>query len=179
MPTTQQPIDIGIPDGEVRSVKAIRDGVLTGERLELTSPVIELFLADGAMDRLVAIPLRPDSVIREEDLDSADIVRPVRPAHIADHPHDVLEIRLSRSIQCWYAHDRGAPIERSPRSLSKARAVLNGGRGHGLNSNRATQATHSDRRCRGNHSHGSRGRHRARCARAPQFADREPRSDRI
>jgi lipopolysaccharide export system protein LptA len=70
-------VDLGMPDGDIRTVKAVREGVLTGDGLRLDSPVIEIFLADGAMERLVATPLRADSTMGDEPLDSVDLVRPV------------------------------------------------------------------------------------------------------
>jgi lipopolysaccharide export system protein LptA len=70
-------VDLGMPDGDIRTVKAVREGVLTGDGLRLVSPVIEIFLADGAMERLVATPLRADSTMGDEPLDSVDLVRPV------------------------------------------------------------------------------------------------------
>jgi hypothetical protein len=70
-------IHLGVPDGDIRTVRAVREGVLTGDGLRLDSPVIEIFLADGAMERLVATPLRADSTMGDEPADSADLVRPV------------------------------------------------------------------------------------------------------
>jgi lipopolysaccharide export system protein LptA len=74
---TGRTIDIDVPGGEIRSVRAIRDGLLTGDRLELTAPSITLFLAEGVMDRLVATPLRADPESADEPVDSADLVLPV------------------------------------------------------------------------------------------------------
>jgi len=70
-------INLVMPDGDIRTVRAVREGVLTGDGLRLDSPVIEIFLTDGAMERLVATPLRADSTMGDEPLDSADLVRPV------------------------------------------------------------------------------------------------------
>jgi lipopolysaccharide export system protein LptA len=74
---TGRVIDLDVPGGEIRTVRAIRDGVLTGDRLELTSPEIRLFLVGGVLDRLVATPLRVDPEEMEEEPDSADLARPV------------------------------------------------------------------------------------------------------
>jgi lipopolysaccharide export system protein LptA len=42
-------------------VRAVQDALLTGEDLTLTAPVIKLYLVDGAVDRLVAVPLRTEA----------------------------------------------------------------------------------------------------------------------
>ncbi|HSM59937.1 MAG TPA: hypothetical protein VK849_04025, partial [Longimicrobiales bacterium] len=72
-------IGLGVPDGTVRSVRAVREGVLTGEDLRLTAPVIEIFLSEGVMQRLVATPLRPEPGATEPP-DEAEEVRPVAEA---------------------------------------------------------------------------------------------------
>ncbi len=74
-------INLAIPEGEVSSVRAVRDGVLVGEDLRLEAPLVQLFLADGAMERLVATPLPgdPDSPpVTAED--SSFFARPVAEA---------------------------------------------------------------------------------------------------
>lgn len=58
---TAKTIDIAVPGGEMRSVRAVREAVLTGDNLKLTAPVIHVFTTDGSMDRLVAVPLVADS----------------------------------------------------------------------------------------------------------------------
>lgn len=70
-------IHMSVPDGDIETVRAIREGVLTGDRLRLDAPVIELFLVDGGMERLVAVPLRPDTATGDQPADSADLVQPV------------------------------------------------------------------------------------------------------
>lgn len=97
---TGRDIDLGVPEGSVRSVRAIRDAVLTGDRLRLTSPVIEVFLTDGAMDRLIAVPLRPlpggaapleeselarPVAVAEDFTLKADSIEVVAPAQVLDH----------------------------------------------------------------------------------------------
>ncbi len=54
-------IDIGVPSGAIRDVRAVRHAVLVGQDLRLTSPLIRMFLEDGLLNRLVAIPLWKDS----------------------------------------------------------------------------------------------------------------------
>jgi lipopolysaccharide export system protein LptA len=73
-------VQLAVPGGEVRRVRAVREGVLTGDRLRLVAPVIDLFLLDGAMERLVAVPLRFDPESGDEPSDSADLARPVATA---------------------------------------------------------------------------------------------------
>jgi hypothetical protein len=97
---TGRDIDLGVPEGSVQSVRAIRDAVLTGDRLRLTSPVIEVFLTDGAMDRLIAVPLRPlpgmaaplegselskPVAVAEDFTLTADSIEVVAPAQELDH----------------------------------------------------------------------------------------------
>ncbi len=84
-------IDLGVPEGSVRSVRAVRDGVLTGDRLHLTSPVIEVFLTDGAMDRLIAVPLRPLPGATTP-LDESERTRPVAEAEEFTLTADSIEV---------------------------------------------------------------------------------------
>jgi lipopolysaccharide export system protein LptA len=71
-------INLAIPGGEVSSVRAVRDGILVGEGLRLEAPLVQMFLADGAMERLVATPLPrdPDTPLVTAE-DSSDVARPV------------------------------------------------------------------------------------------------------
>lgn len=52
-------VDISMPGGEIRKVRAVHDAELTGTQLHMTAPTITVFMTDGQMDRLVATPLRP------------------------------------------------------------------------------------------------------------------------
>lgn len=54
-------IDLLTPDGATSEVHAVRDAVLTGDDLVITSSQIRLYLTDGALDRLVATPLPEDT----------------------------------------------------------------------------------------------------------------------
>ncbi|HSW30058.1 MAG TPA: hypothetical protein VLH75_11295 [Longimicrobiales bacterium] len=74
-------INLAMPGGEVSSVRAVRDGILVGEDLRLEAPLLQLFLADGAMERLVATPLPRDPAsppLTAED--SSMVARPVAEA---------------------------------------------------------------------------------------------------
>ncbi|MBW3533639.1 MAG: hypothetical protein KY453_00255 [Gemmatimonadetes bacterium] len=50
-------IDVLLPGQDVREVVAERRATLTGEDVRLTAPRIRLFLVDGAVERLVAMPM--------------------------------------------------------------------------------------------------------------------------
>lgn len=54
-------VNISVPDGRMRQVRAIHEAKLTGNQLNMTAPVITVFLTDGQMDRLVATPMRGDA----------------------------------------------------------------------------------------------------------------------
>ncbi|NJD19105.1 MAG: hypothetical protein FIA95_07475, partial [Gemmatimonadetes bacterium] len=71
-------INLAIPGGDISQVKAVRDGILVGEDLRLEAPLVQLFLLDGAMERLVATPLPRDPTTPPVTAaDSADLERPV------------------------------------------------------------------------------------------------------
>lgn len=94
-------INIALPGGEMGSVRALREAVLTGDDLRLEAPLIQLFLVDGRMERLVAVPLPGDpSAPPRTAADSADLARPIAEAEnfrlVADSvdvaaPGEVLE----------------------------------------------------------------------------------------
>ncbi len=88
-------IEIGMVGGAMREVRAIRDGVLTGDDLVLTAPVIRMFLEEGALERLVAVPMRsdPDSVAAGVPVDSATLARPVAAAEQFNLIADSLDVR--------------------------------------------------------------------------------------
>jgi lipopolysaccharide export system protein LptA len=52
-------VNIAVPGGQITQVRAVHDARLTGNQLNMTAPVITVFLTDGQMDRLVATPLPP------------------------------------------------------------------------------------------------------------------------
>ncbi len=85
---TASTIDIGVPGGRMRSVRAVHQAVLVGDALHLTAPVIQILTREGSMDRLIAVRLASDST-RASTLgfarapaqaDTADLVRPVATA---------------------------------------------------------------------------------------------------
>jgi len=49
-------IDLALAGDDIREVRARDDAVLLGEELRLDAPLIRIFLKDGSMDRLVAVP---------------------------------------------------------------------------------------------------------------------------
>ncbi len=76
-------IDIGLPGGAIRDVRARGQAVLVGQDLNLTSPMIHMFLQNGLLDRLVAVPLLRDSTPGT----AADSARAARPVAVADNFH--------------------------------------------------------------------------------------------
>jgi len=88
-------INIGMVNGAMRNIRAIRDGILTGDDLVLTAPLIHLFLDDGAMERLVAMPMEPDpdSVAAGVPVDSTMLEKPVAVAEEFSLIADSLDVR--------------------------------------------------------------------------------------
>lgn len=76
---TGRTVNIGVPGGEIREVRALRDAVLTGDELRLTAPLITMYLSQGDLHRLVAVPFDVDELdgAGEEAVDSALLARPV------------------------------------------------------------------------------------------------------
>ncbi|MDP2955629.1 MAG: hypothetical protein Q8N53_04350 [Longimicrobiales bacterium] len=86
-------INLALPGGEMRSVRAVRDAVLTGEDLRLRAPLVQLFLKDGGMERLVATPLPGDPTAPPATAaDSADLARPVADAESFQLTADSVEV---------------------------------------------------------------------------------------
>ena len=86
-------INLVLPGGEMREVRALREALLTGEDIRLRAPLIQLFLTDGAMERLVAVPLPGDpSSPPQTAADSADLARPVADAEKFRLTADSLEV---------------------------------------------------------------------------------------
>lgn len=114
-------INIGMENGAMRDLRAIRDGVLTGEDLTLTAPYIHIFLTRGTMERLVATPLRldPDSVSAGAPVDSTLLARPRAVADRFTLIADSLDVRAPGEIlERIYAVG-------TARSESRARDSLN------------------------------------------------------
>jgi hypothetical protein len=108
-------------NGAMREIRALRDGVLTGDDLVLTAPTIVLFLDGGAMERLVAVPmgLDPDSAADGEPVDSTVLARPEAEAEDFSIVADSLDVRAPGDVlERIYAVGRA-------RSESRARDSLN------------------------------------------------------
>ena len=93
-------INIGMENGAMRNIRALRDGILTGDDLVLTAPLIHLFLDDGAMERLVAMPMQPDpdSVAAGVPVDSTMLERPVAVAEEFSLIADSLDVRSPEEV---------------------------------------------------------------------------------
>jgi len=114
-------ITLGTADTGPSEIRAVREALLTGEDLVIRSPLISLFVLDGAMERLVAVPLRdaPDGDTLGVAEDSASLVRPVALAENLELTGDSLEIVAPAEV-----------VERifaagAARSVSHARDSLN------------------------------------------------------
>ena len=114
-------ITLGKSEGGTTEIRALRDAVLTGEDLTLTAPQIVLHVADGSVQRLVAVPLAEmaDSDIDSAAADSADTARPVAIAEGFELTADSLELTAPVEV-----------VERilaagQARSVSHARDSLN------------------------------------------------------
>jgi lipopolysaccharide export system protein LptA len=86
-------INLAMPSGDVSNVRAVRDGILVGEDLRLEAPLVQLFLTDGALERLVATPLPRDAdtpLATAED--SAMVARPTAEAEKFRLTADSLEV---------------------------------------------------------------------------------------
>jgi lipopolysaccharide export system protein LptA len=109
-------ITLGTAESGSNEIRALRDAVLTGEDLTLTAPQIVLHLTDGAIERLVAVPIvEPDSAAMED----ADLSRPVAIAEGFELTADSVELTAPAEV-----------VERifaagTARSVSHARDSLN------------------------------------------------------
>jgi lipopolysaccharide export system protein LptA len=99
-----QTVNIALPGGEMRSVRAVRDAVLTGEDLRVDAPLVQMIMDQGAMQRLVATPLPGDPATGVlTAADSADRARPVAVAEGFRLTADSLDVvapaeRLERMV---------------------------------------------------------------------------------
>ncbi len=109
-------ITLGTAGSGTNEIRARRDAVLTGEDLRLTAPLIVLHLTDGAIERLVAVPLaEPDSAVAEAE----DLARPVAVAEGFELTADSLELTSpAEVVERIFAAGRA-------RSVSHARDSLN------------------------------------------------------
>jgi lipopolysaccharide export system protein LptA len=118
-------ITLGTSETEASEIHARRDGLLTGDDLVVTAPHIALHLADGVLERMVAVPLvleletEPSAESPDSRGDSSDLARPVAIAESFELTADSLEVISAADV-----------IERilavgDARSVSRARDSLN------------------------------------------------------
>jgi lipopolysaccharide export system protein LptA len=89
-------VNLALPGGEISRVRAVHQAVLTGEQLRMTAPTISVFVTDGAMDRLVATPIRPEG--RAQAPDSADLEQPVAVSDKFRLSADSLDVRAPGQV---------------------------------------------------------------------------------
>jgi hypothetical protein len=109
-------ITLGTADSGPNEIRAVRDAMLTGDDLNVTAPQISLYAVDGAMQRLVAVPLADSAIAGDEVLVAA---RPVAVAEDFQLTADSIEVTAP-----------GEVVERifaagAARSVSHARDSLN------------------------------------------------------
>jgi hypothetical protein len=114
-------ITLGTADTGPSEIRAVREAILTGEDLVIRAPLISLFVLNGAMERLVAVPLR--DALESDPLgpaeDSASLARPVAVAENLELTADSIEVVAPAEV-----------VERifaagTARSVSHARDSLN------------------------------------------------------
>lgn len=128
-------ITMGTDAAGTNEVRAVRDALLTGDDLVLSAPLIRLYLTDGAVERVVAVPLpaRAESTAADSaappevtaaaalpsEPDSAELARPVALAERFELTADSLELVAPGGVvDRIFAAGRG-------RSVSQARDSLN------------------------------------------------------
>jgi predicted RecA/RadA family phage recombinase len=109
-------ITIGAAASDTTEIHARRDALLTGPDMVVNAPHITLQVANGAVERLVAVPL---AGLPEAEADSADGARPVALAEDFELTADSLELTAPAEV-----------VERilaagNARSISRARDSLN------------------------------------------------------
>jgi hypothetical protein len=109
-------ITIGAAASDTSEIHARREALLTGDDMAVNAPHITLHVANGAVERLVAVPLVSTT---EAESDSADSARPVAIAEDFELTADSLELTAPAEV-----------VERifaagSARSVSRARDSLN------------------------------------------------------
>lgn len=88
----------GTDESGTSEVEAKREAVLTGEDLRVTAPTIRLYLADGTLERLVAVPIRPGGDATAAPPDSADVARPVAFAEEFEMTADSVEVSAPAGV---------------------------------------------------------------------------------
>ncbi|MEQ1855300.1 MAG: hypothetical protein ABL963_02465 [Longimicrobiales bacterium] len=109
-------ITLGTAPSGTNEIRALRDALLTGDDLRLTAQQIALFVTDGIMERLVAIPLEEPAL---DTADSLPAARPMATAEDFELTADSIEVQAPAEV-----------VERifaagSARSVSHARDSLN------------------------------------------------------
>jgi lipopolysaccharide export system protein LptA len=130
-------ITMGTDAAGTNEIRAVRDALLTGDDLVLTAPLIRLYLTEGAVERLVAVPLPPGAdeegvptdtalspdeaaaAARPTEPDSAELARPIALAERFELTADSLELSAPGGVvDQIFAAGRA-------RSVSEARDSLN------------------------------------------------------
>jgi hypothetical protein len=126
-------ITIGSPGGASSRIHALRDAELTGDDLLLTAPQIFVFLTEGEVERLVAIPITSVTGVQigahiEADIDaeadiaeadSADVARPVATVQDFELTADSLEVLAPADVvQRVFAVGRARSVSTSGDSLN-------------------------------------------------------------
>lgn len=86
-------IVLDLTAGDIREVTARRNGLLTGDEIRLDAPVIHLFLVDGLLDRLVAVPVDAEVADSLPEPDEALLAQPVATADRFVLSADSLDVR--------------------------------------------------------------------------------------
>ena len=109
-------ITLGMDGDDIDQVQAVRDAVLTGEELVLTSPEIRIYLIDDLLQRLIAVmaPAAPEAVAAD-----TSAARPLAEADDFELTADSIEvIAPGEALQRIFAGG-------TARSVSRARDSLN------------------------------------------------------
>lgn len=108
-------IVLDLPGGEIGDVTARRQALLTGDDIRLEAPVIHLFLIEGLLDRLVAVPMDAEAVDTLAAPDSTLLARPVATAEEFVLTADSVDVRSPGQTldRIWAVGDaRGVSMSR-------------------------------------------------------------------
>lgn len=119
-------ITIGTASGGASEIRARREARLTGEDLVLMAPEIRLYLADGRLERLVAVPLPAESVGARAPVadstavtDGAGLERPVAVAEQFELTADSLDLVASDGqVERIFASGKARSVSESRDSLN-------------------------------------------------------------
>jgi len=115
-------IHLGTAQSGTTEIRALRQAVLSGEDLRLTAPQIALYVTDGALERLVAVPFSAVGTAADTTLaptDSTDAERPVATSESFELTGDSIEVAAPAEVVERIFAAGGA------RSVSHARDSLN------------------------------------------------------